>query len=99
MMRSRYGEASDTADDGNEQPQPARSSPSTNGRLNKNDFRLMCANERLYEAYAELHLLAQGTSSSQCQLPQLNNRTRFVPGSKHKFKQGLSCIQLSISEP
>jgi hypothetical protein len=72
-MRSRYGgEASDTNDD-SEQPQPARSSPSTNGRLNKNDFPRY--NERLYEAYAELHLLAQGTSSRLLPAPQLNNRT------------------------
>lgn len=65
MMRSRY-EPSDTADDGEEQPQPQQqqhklaAEPSTGARLNKSDFRLMCANERLYEAYAELHGLAQG---------------------------------------
>lgn len=59
-MRSRYGEASDTADDGDERtPAAARCSPTGNA-LNRNDFRLMCANERLYEAYAELHGLAQG---------------------------------------
>lgn len=86
MMRSRYGEASDTAEEDN-QPLPARSSPSTNGRLNKNDFRLMVANERLYEAYAELHLLAQGTSSSRSMpASQLNNRICHVPGSMPECK-------------
>lgn len=85
MMRSRYGEASDTAEDDSttqqqpgaqpHQPQPARSSPSTNGRLNKNDFRLMCANERLYEAYSELHCLAQGEWGAAGQVNQPAQRT------------------------
>lgn len=80
MMRSRYGEASDTAeDDSTTQQQPGAqphqsprvgSSPSTNGRLNKNDFRLMCANERLYEAYSELHCLAQGEWGAAGQVKQ-----------------------------
>lgn len=76
-MRSRYGEPSDTADDdveragaaplqqtstGSSSPQP----PAENARLyHKNDIRLMCANERLYEAYSELHCLAQGEQGSR----------------------------------
>jgi len=63
MLRSRYGEASDTADDDGAAPlvpPQARSSPVENARLNRADFRLQCANERLYEAYSELHGLAQG---------------------------------------
>ena len=66
MMRARYGEPSDTADEDERTLSGAASSGQQQGptdnaaRLNRNDFRIMCANERLYEAYSELHCLAQG---------------------------------------
>lgn len=76
MMRSRYGEGSDTADDAEQQlPTQSRSSPHSNNRLNKNDFRLMCANERLYEAYSELHCLAQGVYRSSSSQPAASAST------------------------
>lgn len=72
IMRSRYGgDASDTADDEEQRltaaapsgavSRPSPSETANNNRLNRNDFRLATGcNERLYEAYNELHTLAQG---------------------------------------
>lgn len=67
----RYVEPDVVAEDEDRQAGRTRNSPSaaetaTAGRhqLNRNDFRLMCANERLYEAYSELHGMCQGEEVS-----------------------------------
>lgn len=78
--RSRYIEQPDGVEEEEQQHggsnssgrQPQRApSPPTEGatrrqqQLAKHNFSLMCANERLYEAYSELHSMCQGAMPSQ----------------------------------
>jgi hypothetical protein len=95
--RSRYAdqpdglaEGEDGSGNSNRQPQRAPSpltetNSSRRQQLHRHDFRLMCANERLYEAYSELHSMCQGaarcawvsTQQQQQQQQQQHTDTRL----------------------
>jgi hypothetical protein len=79
--------------------------------LNKNDFRLMCANERLYEAYSELHCLAQGEcratgrvktascAGCQQQLPRKQPNQHELLGGLQTSQEEACIQQRSLSCP